>query len=267
MSTPTIQSQATRDGFSPGRTLRLARWNAVLMLRNRLALTYAVVVPVLPLALLLAGERGEVGAGAAAICSTLLAAALFPVFYNVLAQFVTRRDELVLKRLRTGEVRDAELLVALVLPGAVITLGLAAVAIPLAMLAGQSAPLNPVMFLLGAAVSVVVFAAFALWTAGWTKNAEAAQLTSMPVIVLAVAGQLSVGLPDWAQRWTDLTPGAAMTDLVRTSWFGLPEGSTERSLDLAATWGAAAEPVLVLAAWAVLAGWLAARSMRWEPRV
>ena len=44
---------------------------------------------------------------------------LFPVYYNVLSQFVSRRDELVLKRMRTGEARDAELLASIALPGAV----------------------------------------------------------------------------------------------------------------------------------------------------
>jgi len=49
------------------RVLRLSRWNVVLLSRNRLALFYAVVLPLLPLALLLTGERGDesVGAGAA----------------------------------------------------------------------------------------------------------------------------------------------------------------------------------------------------------
>ena len=48
-----------------------------------------------------------------------LVIALFPVYYNVLSQFVSRRDELVLKRMRTGETRDAELLVSIALPGAI----------------------------------------------------------------------------------------------------------------------------------------------------
>ena len=45
-------------------------------------------------------------------------ALLFPGYYNLLSMFVTRRDELVLKRLRTGEVRDLELVTSMALPGA-----------------------------------------------------------------------------------------------------------------------------------------------------
>lgn len=248
------------------RTAGLARWNAVLMTRNKLALLYGVVLPLTPLALLFTGERGDGGAGAAAVVSTLTVAVLFPVYYNLLSQFVTRRDELVLKRLRTGETRDLELLAAMALPGVVVALTVSAVAVPVAMSLGQPAPLNVVLFGATAVLTSVLFVAFAFWTAAWTRNAEAAQMTSMPVILLAVVGQMVVAFPESAQRWLDLTPGAAMTGLVRSSWFGFGGSDAERTLDLADTWGAAAQPLLVLVAWTAFAVWLAARSMRWEPR-
>jgi ABC-2 type transport system permease protein len=253
--------------LSVPRTLRLARWNAVLLTRNRLALTYAVLLPLLPLAMLRGGARGDEALGAATIATTLSMALVFPVFYNVLSQFVTRRDELVLKRLRAGEARDAELLAALVLPGAVIAVAVALVAIPAAAALGQDLPLNPLLYAAGVLACVTTFAAFAFWTAAWTRNAEAAQLTSLPVIVLAVGGQLSVALPDAAQRWTDLTPGAALTGLVRVAWFGMPPGEASSNLDLAATWGASSGHLAVLVAWAALAFMLASRSLHWEPRV
>lgn len=249
------------------RTVRMARWNAVLMTRNRLALTYAVVVPLTPLLLLLTNERGDPGVGAVAVTTTVLMAVLFPVFYNVLSQFVTRRDELVLKRMRTGEARDLELLVALVLPGAAVTLAVGVLVVPLAVALGQDAPLNLPVYLAGLVAATVMFAAFAFWTAAWTRNAEAAQMTSLPVILLAIGGQLSAALPEAAQRWADLTPGAALTDLVRSGWFGVAEDGTTRTLDLAATWGEAALPLVVLVAWTVVALAIAARSLRWEPRV
>ncbi|MDN4161050.1 ABC transporter permease [Nocardioides abyssi] len=251
------------------RTVGLARANATLVVRNRLTLVYAVVLPLLPLLLLLVGDSGSEGsggAGAAAIVTALMMAALFPVFYNLLSQLVTRRDELVLKRLRTGEATDAEIITSLALPGFVIALGTAIVAVPVAMVLGQDAPLNPLLYAVTVVVTLLLFAAFALWTAAWTKNAEAAQITSMPVILLAVLGQVAIGFPDEVRRFTDLTPGAAMTDLVRVTWFGFDTGDVERTLDFADTWAAAGQPLLVLVAWALLAVYLARRSMRWEPR-
>ncbi|GGO73950.1 ABC transporter permease [Nocardioides deserti] len=254
--------------LSPARTLGLARANATLVVRNKLTLTYAVVIPLAPLLLLLVGDTGDGsnGAGAAAIVTALMMAALFPVFYNLLSQLVTRRDELVLKRLRTGESTDAEIITSLALPGFVIALATALVAVPVAMLLGQPAPLNPLLYAVTVVVTLLLFAAFALWTAAWTKNAEAAQITSMPVILLAVLGQVAIGFPDEVRRFTDLTPGAAMTDLVRVSWFGFGTDDVERTLDLAGTWSAAGQPLLVLVAWAAVAVYLARRSMRWEPR-
>ena len=123
MTRPSATAAALR--LSPRRTLGLARANAVLVTRNRMTLFYAVVLPLLPLGLLLVGDTGDggpAGAGAAAIVTALMMAAIFPVYYNLLSQLVTRRDELVLKRLRTGESTDAEIVVSLALPGVVVAL-------------------------------------------------------------------------------------------------------------------------------------------------
>ena len=54
---------ASRFPLSLPRTLGLARWNAVLLLRNRLAITYAIVIPIIPLALLFTGDRGDGAVG------------------------------------------------------------------------------------------------------------------------------------------------------------------------------------------------------------
>ncbi len=266
MTRPTT-SPAVR--LSPRRTLGLSRANAVLVTRNRLTLLYAVVLPLLPLGLLLVGDTGgdaPVGAGAAAIVTALMMAAVFPVYYNLLSQLVTRRDELVLKRLRTGESTDAEIVVSLALPGFVVALVTAALAVPVALALGQPAPLNQILNAVTVLATMVLFTALACWTAAWTRNAEAAQVTSMPVILLAVVGEVAVGFPEEFRRLTDLTPGAAMTDLVRISWFGLERGSVEQTLTSAGTWAAAGPPLLVLAAWTALGVVLARRSMRWEPR-
>ncbi len=258
------------DRFSIRRTASLTRWNTVLLSRNRLAFVYAVVLPLLPLALLFTGERGSASVGAGAIATMFLTIALFPVYYNVLAQFVSRRDELVLKRMRTGETRDAELLASIALPGAVSAVVLSAVAIPISAALGQPLPVNPLLYAAVAVLAVVMFTALAYWTAAWTKNAEAAQLTSMPIIILASIGPLASSIPDMSDRLRDilsLTPGAAMADLVRIGWFGFDgPAAKQATLSFAETWGQAAQPLLVMAAWTAVAIVIGRRSMRWEPR-
>lgn len=258
------------DRFSVRRTASLTRWNTVLLSRNRLAFVYAVVMPLLPLALLFTGERGDETVGAGAIVTMFLVTALFPVYYNVLSQFVSRRDELVLKRVRAGETRDAELLASIALPGVLSALVLSAVAVPIAWSLGQPLPINPVLYAVLAVLAAVMFTAFAYWTAAWTRNAEAAQLTSLPIILLASAGPMTSTIPDMPEPLREIlsrTPGAAMSELVRIGWFGFDgPGATEATLTFAETWGQAGAPLLVMAAWTLVAVSLARRSMRWEPR-
>jgi len=249
------------------RTHRLTRTNALLMTRNRLTLFYAVAMPVLPLGLLFIGERGDVTAAVATVSTVLLMALMFPVYYNLLSMFVTRRDELVLKRLRTGEARDLEVVTSMALPGIVLTLVVTVIAIPIVMSTGLPFPLNPVLLPVGVLVACVCFGAFALWTAAWTRTAEAAQLTSAPVILLATVGLFGPVFPASVQRWVDLLPGAAVRDLVQVAWFGRSAGlGSTTSIGFTATWAEAAPALGTLLGWAAIAVLLALRSMQWEPR-
>lgn len=267
---PSKPSTSRAPSFSPQRMLHLARWNAVLLGRNKLSLLYAVVLPLAPLALLLAGDQGDESIGAQAATTMLLVTVLFPVYYNVLSQFVSRRDELVLKRMRTGETRDAELLVGIALPGVVIAAGIMVVGVIAAWAAGQMLPVVLLLLAAGVLLALVMFAAFAYWTAAWTRSAESAQMTSLPIILIASVGPLGAAmtnLPDVVSQVIERTPGAAMGELIRVAWFGL-DGvtATESTLSTADAWSAAGSPLLVMAAWTLLAVGLAQHSMRWEPR-
>ena len=147
----------------------------------------------------------------------------------MLSQFVSRRDELVLKRMRTGEARDAELLASIALPGAVSALLMMAIAVPVSQAFDQRLPVNPLIYAAAAVLVVIMFTAFAYWTAAWTRSAEAAQLTSMPIILLASLGPLGAQISGFAGELIELTPGAAMSELVRIGWFGLDGADAETS--------------------------------------
>jgi len=234
------------------RTLRLTRFNVILLSRNRLAFLYATVLPLMPLLLLFTGDRGSRDLGESTITTLLLIVGLFPVYYNVLSQFVSRRDELVLKRMRTGEARDGELLASIALPGAVSALVVCALAVPIAVALDQRFPAQPLLYALAAVLAVIMFTAFAYWTAAWTRSAEAAQLTSMPIIFLSFLGSIAPQLDGVLHDLVALTPGAALSELVRVGWF--------------AEDGSGLVPLLVMAAWTAVAVALAGRSLRWEPR-
>ncbi len=249
------------------RVLGLAHANALLMQRNLVTVVYAVAVPLLPLGLLATTSERTGPAAAVPTGLVLLLALLFPVYYNLLSMFVTRRDELVLKRLRSGESTDAEIIVSMALPGAAIVLVVAGIAATVLAALGFGLPTNPLLLALGLVLSCVTFAALALWTAAWTRNAEAAQLTSAPVLLLAMVGSMRAAFPAGAQQWVDLLPGAALEDLVRVAWFGLEPGilGTD-AVSWSATWGEAVPALGVLLGWTVIGALLARRAMTWEPR-
>ena len=249
------------------RVTRLARTNTLLMMRNRLTLSYALVIPLLPLGLLFVGERGNVDSASSTVATAVLMALMFPVYYNLLSMFVSRRDELVLKRLRTGEVRDTELVVSMALPGIAITVVVVLLTVVVGLVRGLPFPVNAPLLLIGVLMACAAFAALALWTASWTRTAEAAQMTSMPVVVLATAGVIKPLYPESVQTWVSLLPGSAVYDLLRIAWFGRPsELGSPKSFDFVSSWVEAGPAMAVLAGWTVLAIWLAKRSMQWEPR-
>ncbi|WP_193607651.1 ABC transporter permease [Nocardioides lijunqiniae] len=262
-SDPSETTEPGRYAVSWRRVAGLARANVLLMTRNRLTLLYGLVLPLLPLLLLLTGDRGDTAIGASAVTSALLTALLFPVYYNILSLVVSRRDELVLKRLRTGETRDSELVVALSLPGVVIAVVLSVLTLVVGLVGGLPTPANAPLYLLGMLVSSAMFVAFAFWTAAWTRTAESAQMTSLPVIALAVVGTMSAAFPQRFAEIVERTPTGALRELVDVSWFG-EDGA--RSVGFVDSWAAAGEPILVLLGWTAVAVWLAARSLRWEPR-
>ncbi len=264
-TTPNLTTTAAHSSYAASRrrVLGLARANALLMIRNRMTLVSGLILPLLPLLLIFTAERGNTTVGRTAVTTTLLMALLFPVYYNVLSLVVSRRDELVLKRLRTGETRDGELVVALALPGVVITLAVSVLTLIAGVVAGLPLPANVPLYVVAVLVSAVMFVAFAFWTAAWTRTAESAQMTSLPVITLAVAGTLTSALPARVAEIVDRTPAGALDALVRLSWFG-EDGS--REVGFVDGWVAAGSPLLVLLAWTGTAVLLATRSMRWEPR-
>lgn len=256
----------TQMKSSVSRAVGLARFNMVLMARNRTTMIYGFLIPLVPLLLLFAAPETTALAGVASLGLTLVMALLFPGYYNLLSMFVTRRDEMVLKRLRTGEVRDTELVASMALPGVVLTVGVMVLSVPIAAIAGFDLPLNPLLLLVGVLLASGTFAALALWTASWTKTAESAQLTSGPVMLIALAGMMAPAAPESVGRWLKYLPGGAINDLLRVSWFGLEAGDSEGTVSFLQTWVEVLPALGLLALWAAAALLIARRSLQWEPR-
>lgn len=278
MSTPTTTPDHPTTGSTVKRFMALARAETLQFVRNKTLLINAAVVPIafaLVMYFVQSGndESSKVHAAATAMEYFLLFALMFVQYYTVLSMVTTRRDEGVLKRLRTGESRDVEILSASSFPGAVLTIVFTVVIAVLLMVLGAPGPVNVVPIIVAVLLGLAVVSGLALVTSGFTKNAEAAQITSLPVMVLLFA---SMGLfrqlyPEAVTEIVDRTPFALIFDLAQYGWAGntmmdriSADGAAPLSSGevLAETW----QMMLILVVWAVVCLWAGAKYVRWDIR-
>ncbi|MEU3442731.1 ABC transporter permease [Streptomyces griseoincarnatus] len=248
-----------------GRMASLARAELILLGRNKGALVAGLFVPlVLPLSVRSAAEEMDLAKAGLTPGELVLPAAvgfslLFAVYSTLVGVYVVRREELVLKRLRTGELRDAEILSGAALP-AVLT-GLLQCLLLIAgcaVLLDLSAPSAPHLAVLGLLLGLVMSAALAAATASWTWTGESAQVTPMPLMFVSMLGSgMFVPLelfPDRLASVCELLPLTPVITLVRGGWTG----------GLSA--GDALGALAVALAWTAVAVFAVRRRFRWEPR-
>lgn len=199
-----------------------------------------------------------------------LMAFLFVQYYSVLSLITTRRGEGVLKRLRTGEASDWQIQAAPAVPSALLTVVGGVIVAGVIYGAGAPAPVNAAALVIGLVAGIVVFSLLGLATSAVTKNAEAAQITSMPVMILAFVGLTSIRdiLPERMAAAADWTPFAALSDLISLGASG-KLATAEDSIaatDFAGTFTEMGQPLATLGLWTVLALALIATSFRWDDR-
>jgi ABC-2 type transport system permease protein len=271
LTTGAAVTRAARGG--PARRIAsLARGEALLLRRNPVALLTALATPVAMVLVTRAavpdGAEG-LGRGAAVVTSLAAFTLLFVVYYNLVTGLVARREELVLKRLRTGEPGDAEILAGMAAPAVAVAWGQVLTGALVAVGAfGMDLPTNPALVLAAIVLGTAVFVLLALASTALTRNVEMAQLTTTPVLVapLALSGLLFPveALPEALQRLGQALPLTPVVDLLRLGLTGTT--SQGASVDLAASFGPAVVPLLVLAGWVVAGAWATRRWFRWEPR-
>ncbi|WP_448851635.1 ABC transporter permease [Corynebacterium sp. 335C] len=260
MTATTTNATTTRNSTPLSRTRALATAEFRQLLRNRTLLFNATVPILLPMLVVVLG-RDLPGGGAALVGQAfeflLLLSLCFVQFYTVLSMSVTRRCEGVLRRLRTGESRDAEILAAIAAPGAAATLVFGVLICVAGGIIAGAAPANPALLAAALVAGVVVAAGLGFATGAVTRNAESAQLTALPVLVLASASMTAVRdalrqvAPDVVVRVLDANPFAVVYDLGHAGWTG--GGDALRLLGLAAVWAA-------------VCGWYGVRNVKWDRR-
>jgi len=253
--------------FAPsGRRLRaLARAELTLLGRNRSAVVTALLVPLaLPFSVRPAMEGMDLKGLGLSVGTVMLTAAigfsfLFSVYTALVSAFVARREELVLKRLRTGELGDHEILTGTALPAVCVGLAQSLVlSAGCVVLLDTGAPRAPYLTVLGVLSGLVLCAALAALTASFTRTVESAQVTALPLVFVSMMGSGIVipagALPDRLASVCELLPLSPAIRLVSGGWTG--------RLGPYEVLGAVATTL----AWTVLAVFAVRRWFRWEPR-
>ena len=268
-------TQAAFDVTSPG-TLRqlvaLARMELLALRRNLTATALVVVFP-LGLGLLQLGgyDAGAVGPSAAVarMTSTIGVIVILFVHHHLVTVYASRRQELVLKRLRAGLPADWTILAGAASGTVAIFLGQALVLAGYGVLAlGLPVPANPLTVGLAMLLVAALLAAVSAALSAVTRASEAAMLTTLPTMALFLVtpgmlvpfGALPRGLE--AAAW--FLPLGPFPEVVRSGWLGQDPNGAE--LSLLAGLVEVLPGLVVLAGWLVLASLVARYVFRWEPR-
>jgi ABC-2 type transport system permease protein len=255
------------------RIAALGRAEGILLRRNGLAVAIALALPIgtvlaVPSSPELTGVIGS-GTGAAVVTAVAAVSLNLFVYYHLVTTLVARREELVLKRLRTGESTDLEILAGAALPAvAVAWAQIALTAVTAAVLFDVTAPTNLLLVITAILLGTAVFVLVAAASTALTPTVELAQVTTTPMLVLPLTlSGLYLPLSDLPQpleqvgRLLPLTP---VVDLLR---LGLSGTTTDgRTVDFVGTFAPAVPSVLVLLAWVVIGCLATRRWFRWEPR-
>ncbi|MGF1430366.1 ABC transporter permease [Kitasatospora sp. LaBMicrA B282] len=280
-SHPILRQPAAAAGAvrSPGSVLRrplgLVRTELLLLRRNRMALTMAVLMPVAMMSGLhsmLHAQRAQlpgVDLNSALVLNLTAVSLLFAFYPNLTSAYVARRNELVLKRLRTGELTDTGILGGTALPPLLLVLLQVTLISALgAVLLGVSAPVNPVLVPLGLLLAGVQLAALAALTSAATRTVETAGLTTLPVVLVAIVASGVVVpyrvMPGWLADLGRALPTTPALQLLRIGWLG-GDGAGAAS-SFAGSWAVALPYLAGALAWTAATAWAAHRYFRWEPR-
>ena len=240
-----------------------------LLLRNRVAVLNAVLMPVL-LVLLYAAVGIEGLDLADVVPLALLAMGLvFVVYYTLVTAVVARRESRVLQRLRTGEAGEGTILTGLALPFGVIVAAetIAALAFSVVVLGG-GAPAHPALVAAAIVLSIPAWSLLGIASTSFTRSVEHAQISTLPLITVALLGSgmtVPLGfLPPFLSHLASLTPLHPVVTLMRLGTAGI--GVDGVAVTGAQAWSAAVAPIVVLLAWSALGAWWVARRLQWEPR-
>ncbi|MFF4993017.1 ABC transporter permease [Streptosporangium saharense] len=255
--------------------VRLAKLDLTLVFRNTTALFTVLLLPLM-MAWLFTQTQGTAtieGAPAALYVLTGVPGLIvgFAVFINLVNSFTARREELVLKRLRGGQPSAAAVMAGSALGALALFLGQVVLLGIWIRRAEGATPVNVPLMLLAAILGVAVFGLLAAAFSGLTPNAEMAQITVLPVILVMMVGSPVAfptnALPGALGTISGLLPVTPIVKIMRSAFLGADHYTgTGRALSALEQWTGALPSLGILAGWVVVTALLARWLFRWEPR-
>ncbi|WP_411143488.1 ABC transporter permease [Streptomyces sp. x-80] len=271
MSANTVEARAEERAGAPAETgagarlVALGRAELTLLVRNKTALFMTLVMPLTMAFAMKQAVSGMDLAGTGLSVGTVLLPAtlgyvlLFAVYSNLTGAYAARREELVLKRLRTGELRDPEILAGTALPSVAMGLAQCALLVTLGgIVLDTGLPGAPHLLIAGVLIGMVMVVALAAASSALAKSAESAQLVVLPITFLSLAGSGMVlpldMLPDRIADVLGLLPLSPVMQLIRDGWTG--------GADAVET----LKRLVIGLVWVGIAVFAVKRWFRWEPR-
>ena len=260
------------QAIAPGLMRQLAallRMEVLLLLRNRTAFVMAVLFPLFMGYL----RSADVGRGTEAdvttIAGTLAVIAVLAVHHHLTTVYASRRQELVLKRLRAGLPSDLTILIGAASTTVLLFVAQAALVVVYAIVALElPVPANPLAIVLALFLVARIRAAFSAAVSVVTRSSEAAMLTTLPTMVLFLATPgvfVPFGeLPRAVEEAAWFLPLGPFPELVRDTW--LARDASGKELAVSTTFVDALPALAVLTGWLVLALLLVRRVFVWQPR-
>ncbi|WP_308283745.1 ABC transporter permease [Streptomyces buecherae] len=239
---------APARGSATARMAALGRAELTLLLRSKASLVTVVFLPSMA-AFAMRGmvDRLDLDGTGLSVATVMLPAALamallFAVYTNLVGVYVVRREGLVLKRLRTGELRDGEILVGSALPTLWLALAQSALlGAGMTVFLDARAPVAWHLVVLGLVIGMAMLVVGAALTAAFTRTAESAQVTYLPFLLLTMGGSGVFAprglLPGPVADVAGWLPFSPVMDLLRGGWTGDLGGVEQvRAVGLALVW-------------------------------
>ena len=231
----------------------IARSEMTQLVRNRLVAASSLFIP-LAFSAVLIFNRENFGGTPVTAALILVTVTAMGTYITATTTLASRRQNLFLKRLRSTSAKDASILSGLVLPIALVNLVQAGVIVAILSVVGT--PPVGVVAVVAAVVDLeLMFVGAAIATAGLTNSPDHAQVTTLPLFVVALGASMWVGLTGTEELAgvKRLLPGGAVTELIIEGWSGM---ALHEAVSL----------LLPSLAFVVAAFAMAKSTFRWEPR-